>query len=116
MLPNTAMAVSIDTGDAVELHPKNKKPIGIRHAYLALKQTYGKDLVDYGPRYKKQTVQGATGSSSTSIPSAAVWFTAKPGKLDTFAIAGADQKCGSGRMPKSKAKPSLFLRRKYRSR
>ena len=28
-VPNTGMAVSIDTGDAVELHPKNKKPIGI---------------------------------------------------------------------------------------
>jgi len=90
-VPNTAMAVSIDTGDAVALHPKNKKPIGIRHAYLALKQTYGMDFVAYGPRYKKQTVKGNTiVLEFDSIGGGMV--TAKPGKLDTFAIAGTDQK------------------------
>ena len=90
-VPNTAMAVSIDTGDATVLHPKNKKPIGIRHAYLALKQTYGKDFVDYGPRYKKQTVQGnKIVLEFDSIGSGMV--SAKPSKLDAFAIAGADQK------------------------
>ena len=42
----------------VALHPKNKKPIGIRHAYLALKQTYGKDIVAAGPSFRKQTIDG----------------------------------------------------------
>jgi sialate O-acetylesterase len=87
---NTAVAVSIDTGDAVQLHPKNKKPIGIRHAYLALKQTYGKDFVDYGPRYRGHAVKGnrlvlefdSVGGGMTP---------ARPGKLDAFAIAGADK-------------------------
>jgi len=89
-VPNTAMAVSIDTGDAVALHPKNKKPVGIRHAYLVLKQTYGRDFVDYGPRYKKQTVQGSTiVIEFDSIGGGMV--PAKPGKLDTFAIAGEDK-------------------------
>jgi sialate O-acetylesterase len=89
-VPNTALAVSIDTGDAVALHPKNKKPIGIRHAYLALKQSYGKDFVDYGPRYKKQTVQGSTiVLDFDSIGGGMV--PARPGKLDTFAIAGEDK-------------------------
>ena len=87
---NTAMAVSIDTGDAIQLHPKNKKPIGIRHAYLALKQTYGKNFVDYGPRYRKHRVQGGTivlefDSVGTGM------VPAKPAKLDAFAIAGADK-------------------------
>jgi len=88
-VPNTAMAVSIDTGDAIALHPKNKKPIGLRHAYIALKQTYGKDIVGNGPQYTKQTVKDdrivlefdSVGSGLT---------TAKPGKLDAFAISGAD--------------------------
>ena len=35
-IPNTGMAVTIDTGNPIDLHPKNKKPIGIRHAYHAV--------------------------------------------------------------------------------
>jgi len=35
-VPKTGMVVSIDTGDAIALHPKNKRPTGIRHALLAL--------------------------------------------------------------------------------
>ena len=38
-ITNTAMVVTIDTGDAIALHPKNKKPIGLRHAHLALQKT-----------------------------------------------------------------------------
>jgi len=88
--PNTGMAVAIDTGDAVALHPKNKKPIGIRHAYLALKQTYGKDIVEYGPRFTKQTIAGEKivlefDSIGSGIRAA------KEGKLDSFAIAGEDK-------------------------
>ncbi len=87
---NTAMVVSIDTGDAVALHPRNKKPIGLRHAYAALAQTYGRDLVGSGPRYRTQTVQGKQvvlgfdGAGGGLMP-------ARPGKLDGFAIAGADR-------------------------
>jgi len=89
-VPNTAMAVSIDTGDAVALHPKNKKPIGLRHAYIALKQTYGKDIVGKGPSYNKQTVKGhRIVLEFESVGSGLM--TGKPGKLDAFAIAGADQ-------------------------
>lgn len=89
-VPNTAMAVSIDTGDVVALHPKNKKPIGIRHAYLALKRTYGKDFVDSGPRYRQQTVDGnAIVLEFDSVGSGIV--PARGGKLNTFAISGSDQ-------------------------
>jgi sialate O-acetylesterase len=89
-VPNTAMAVSIDTGDAVALHPKNKKPIGIRHAYLALKRTYGRDFVDYGPRYTGHSIRSDTivlqfdSVGGGMVP-------AKPGALDAFAIAGEDR-------------------------
>lgn len=89
-VPNTAMAVAIDTGDAVALHPKNKKPIGLRHAYLALKQTYGKEFVDYGPRYKKQTVRGDKIILQFDSVGSGL-MTARPGRLDAFAIAGADR-------------------------
>jgi len=42
---NVGLVTTIDTGDVVELHPKNKKPIGLRHALLALNKTYGKEIV-----------------------------------------------------------------------
>ena len=89
-LPNVGVAVAIDTGDAFGLHPKNKRPVGIRHAYLALKQVYGKDLVEYGPRYKKQTLKGGKiVLEFDSIGSGLM--AAKPGDLNSFVIAGEDQ-------------------------
>lgn len=89
-VPNTAMAVAIDTGDATALHPKNKKPVGIRHAYLALERTYGKEIVGDGPRFKSQTIKGQQiVLEFDSIGGGMV--PAKPGHLDTFAIAGADK-------------------------
>jgi sialate O-acetylesterase len=88
---NTGMAVSIDTGDAVELHPKNKKPIGIRHACIALQQTYGKEIVGSGPRLTSHQVKGGSvvlefGAAGSGLMSA------RPGRLDAFAIAGEDRK------------------------
>jgi len=90
-MPNTGVAVSIDTGDEILLHPQDKKPIGLRLSYLALKRTYGKDFVEYGPFYKSHHVEGnkivltfdSVGSGLT---------TGKVGSLDSFAIAGKDGK------------------------
>jgi sialate O-acetylesterase len=90
-IPNTAMAVSIDTGDAIALHPKNKKPIGIRHAYLALKKTYGKNIIASGPRFRKQSLKANNIILEfDSIGSGMV--TARPGQPDAFAIAGKNRK------------------------
>ena len=89
-VPNTGMAVSVDTGDAIALHPKNKKPIGIRHAYLALKQVYGKDIVDCGPRYKKQAIRGSQITLEFDSVGSGL-MSAKPTKLNSFAIAGNDR-------------------------
>ncbi|MEQ1851314.1 MAG: hypothetical protein ABMA01_06945 [Chthoniobacteraceae bacterium] len=80
----------IDCGDPVALHPQNKKPIGIRHAYLALKEVYGKDIVPCGPRHLSQKIEGSKITLEfDSIGSG--MMRAKPGKLDAFAIAGADK-------------------------
>ena len=90
-VPNTGMAVSIDTGDVIALHPKNKKPIGLRHAYLALKQVYGKDIVDNGPIFKKQTIKGNQISLEFDAIGSGL-MTARLGKMNSFAIAGNDRK------------------------
>ncbi len=89
-MPNTGMAVAIDCGDPVALHPKNKKPIGIRHAYLALKQVYGKDIVPCGPRYLSQKIEGNKIVLQFDCIGSGL-MAAKLGKLDAFAIAGADK-------------------------
>ena len=90
-LYNTGMAVAIDTGDAILLHPKNKKPIGVRHAYLALGKTYGFPMVHEGPILAGFKIEGekirlnfaSTGSGLTGGSD-------KP--LDSFAVAGEDRK------------------------
>lgn len=89
-VPATGMVVAIDTGDAVALHPKNKKPIGVRHALLALDQTYGREIVGCGPRYLKQFLRaGAIVIEFDSVGSGLM--AARPEPLDAFAIAGEDR-------------------------
>ncbi len=51
-VPNTGMAVTIDIGDAGNIHPKNKQDVGKRLAVWALGTTYGKQIVYCGPLYK----------------------------------------------------------------
>ncbi|MGZ6042082.1 MAG: sialate O-acetylesterase, partial [Asticcacaulis sp.] len=48
-VPNTCLAVAIDTGDANNLHPKDKKPLGDRLAACALAGAYGRQVVSSGP-------------------------------------------------------------------
>ncbi|MEK9634503.1 MAG: hypothetical protein VW622_11750 [Opitutae bacterium] len=84
------MAVTIDTGDAVELHPKNKKPIGLRHAYLALGKTYGLPIVHEGPVLTKHEAKdGKIILSFDSVGSGLM--PARKGKLDAFALAGENR-------------------------
>ncbi|MEI8205389.1 MAG: sialate O-acetylesterase [Kiritimatiellales bacterium] len=50
---NTGMAVTIDIGEAGNVHPANKHDVGNRLALWALNNTYGrKDLVCSGPLYR----------------------------------------------------------------
>ena len=44
-IPYTGMAVSSDQGDSLDVHPKNKKPVGERLARQALNRTYGMKTV-----------------------------------------------------------------------
>ena len=87
---NTGVAVSVDTGDSVILHPKDKKPIGLRLAYLAFKKTYYKDFVEYGPVYKSHAIKGnQIVLKFDSIGSGLMFSKDEP--IDTFAIAGEDR-------------------------
>ncbi|MGN6181882.1 MAG: GDSL-type esterase/lipase family protein [Mucilaginibacter sp.] len=49
-LPNSAMAVTMDMGDSLNVHYPNKKPIGERLALLAEKYTYKRAVCAQGPQ------------------------------------------------------------------
>ena len=55
---NTAMAVTVDIGDATDIHPKQKKPIGERLALAARALAYGEAIEYSGPTYDSMSVSG----------------------------------------------------------
>lgn len=56
--PNAGMAVTMDVGDAIRIHPKNKRPVGERLALLALNKDYGFTVQSSGPVYASFTQSG----------------------------------------------------------
>ena len=56
-LHGTGMAVTIDIGDANDIHPKNKQEVARRLALLALRRTYGRPVSDQAPVYRTYTVE-----------------------------------------------------------
>ena len=48
-IPHTGLATTIDTGDADDIHPKDKKIVGERLALLALADVYAKKIPSRGP-------------------------------------------------------------------
>ena len=56
-LPNTGMAVSIDIGDAKDIHPKNKQEVGRRLALIALNRNYKKKLTYSGPLFRSYKIR-----------------------------------------------------------
>ena len=86
--PNTAMAVTMDVGDAEDLHPKKKEPVGARLALAARALAYGEKFEYSGPVYEGLKIDG---------PRAILGFThiggglvAQGGPLKGFTVAGAD--------------------------
>jgi sialate O-acetylesterase len=57
-VPNVGLAVSIDVGEAGNLHPPRKEEIGQRLALWALGTTYEKKIVYSGPLYDRMNREG----------------------------------------------------------
>src|SRR5258708_4719621 len=56
-LKNTGMAVIMDTGEAKNVHPHNKEPLGDRLTRIALANVYGKNIEYSGPVYDSMTAE-----------------------------------------------------------
>jgi sialate O-acetylesterase len=55
--PATAFAIAIDVGDALDIHPHDKRSVGERLARIALADTYGQQIVSSGPIFSQATVE-----------------------------------------------------------
>ncbi len=90
-LPNTAMAVTIDVGEANSIHPRNKQDVGLRLALGALAIAYDFDIVYSGPIYKSMVIKGS--KIRLSFKHVGDGLVAEGGEpLKGFAIAGPDLK------------------------
>lgn len=89
-VPNSCLAVTIDTGDPDNIHAKDKQPVGDRLARCALAKYYGKSVVYSGPAL--ESVERLTGSIRLHFAHTDGGLVVKGGKLEEFSIAGNDRK------------------------
>lgn len=88
--PNTAMAVTTDVGDAKDIHPKRKEPVGQRLALAARALAYGEKIEYSGPLYQSMKAKG--NEIVLSFTHVGGGLVAKGGPLKGFTIAGVDGK------------------------
>ncbi|CAN5437770.1 sialate O-acetylesterase [soil metagenome] len=101
-VPHTGLAVTIDIGEAEDIHPKNKIDVGYRLAQLALAGVYSRKVVPCGPLFRELTTDGTKATVHFDHVGAGLIVGRKDGvkpteedkdgKLRRFAIAGKDKK------------------------
>ena len=92
-LPHTAQVVTLDVGEALDVHPTNKQAVGHRLALAALGVAYDRDLVYSGPTYLRHEVEaGEVRIAFGHVGSGLLARDAAGGGVRGFAIAGADRR------------------------
>lgn len=89
-VPNSCLVVAIDTGEADNIHPKLKEPVGDRLASCALSMSYHKHVVYSGPTLK--SVDRRRGEIRLRFAHTDGGLVVKGAKLGEFSIAGDDRK------------------------
>ncbi|MEO6149059.1 MAG: sialate O-acetylesterase [Mucilaginibacter sp.] len=97
-VPNSGMAITMDVGEVVNIHPRDKRPVGERLAALALNKTYKMNVPCVGP----QAVSGSINNRTITVnfaPGTATGLTTKNNKplIQFFYVAGADKKFRPGK-------------------
>ncbi|HYE07383.1 MAG TPA: sialate O-acetylesterase [Planctomycetota bacterium] len=91
-VPNCGLAVTIDVGEARDIHPRNKQDVGTRLALVARRIAYRQDVVSHGPVLTGSAVS-ADGASLRLTFACAPPLVARGGdRLVGFAVAGEDQR------------------------
>lgn len=96
-MDSTGLATAVDIGNQTDIHPKNKQEVGRRLALLALKKTYGQDVVAEAPipiryqiGYKKTTIvfSGKIHARNDSVPVGFIYGSRS--STDTYKVATAE--------------------------
>lgn len=87
---NTALIVTTDCGDANDIHPPNKQPVGERLAIAARALAYKQPIVYSGPLYSTHHIKGNRVVVQFDYAKGLV-ARGNDGRLKGFTIAGADQ-------------------------
>lgn len=88
--PATGMAVAVDVGEAADIHPRRKRPVGERLARAARAVAYGQDLVAFGPQPRTMTVGEGGGVLLRFDHAGGGLIALGGGALRGFALAGPD--------------------------
>jgi sialate O-acetylesterase len=87
---HSAMAVTTDVGNANDIHPTQKEPVGQRLALAARALAYGEKIEYSGPLYDSMKATG--GKVTLRFRHTGSGLMAKDGTLKGFTMAGKDQK------------------------
>lgn len=88
--PNTAMVVTLDCGDAEDIHPADKAPVGMRLALAARAIAYGESIDYSGPVFENMVIAGDHARLSFSHRGNGLTSADGQSELKGFTIAGAD--------------------------
>jgi len=86
---NSALAVTIDTGDPDDIHPKDKQVVGERLALCALANEYGEKIPWAGPTFA--SVTHLPGALKLRFNHTEGGLVVKGDKLEEFSVAGKDR-------------------------
>jgi sialate O-acetylesterase len=89
--PAAGLIVTIDIGEANDIHPKNKLDVGRRMAVWAFRDVYGKDIA-VAPSFREAKTKGAKIVLTFEDAGAGLKIRGDGTRLEEFAIAGADKK------------------------
>ena len=87
-VPHTAMVVTTDVGEALNIHPTQKEPVGTRLALAARAVAYGEQLEYSGPVFAAITIHDH--QAELNFTHLGGGLVARGGELKGFTIAGAD--------------------------
>jgi len=91
LVPNSGMAVTIDIGNANDIHPITKEEVGRRLSLVALAGIYGDRMESSGPTYDHMEI--GDGKIRLHFAHVGAGLVANGGgPLKRFAIAGGDRK------------------------
>jgi sialate O-acetylesterase len=91
LIPNGGLVTAVDIGDADDIHPRNKRDVGLRLANLALRKTYGLKTTPFsGPELASSKADGSSIRLKFRGSNGALKLTKNDGA--GFAIAGEDRK------------------------